>query len=79
VFQQIAGLGSLVGALFPQGGGGAGTQLINRLFGSGGNNTTGSDVDPRYAPWTDYSKPPPEIENWIDWNYYGDYGDGGGE
>lgn len=79
VFQQIAGLGSLVGALFPQGGGGAGTQLINRLFGSGGNNTTGSDVDPRYAPWTDYSKPPPELQNWEDWNYYGDYGDGGGE
>lgn len=80
VFQQIAGLGSLVGALFPQGGGGAGTQLINRLFGSGGNNTTGSDADPRdLPPWTDYSKPPPEIENWIDWNYYGDYGDGGGE
>lgn len=79
VFQQIAGLGSLVGALFPSGGGGAGTQLINRLFGSGGNNTTGSDVDPRYAPWTDYSKPPPEIQNWEAWTQHWDYGDGGGE
>lgn len=79
VFQQIAGLGSLVGALFPQGGGGAGTQLINRLFGSGGNNTTGSDVDPRYAPWTDYSTPPPEIKNWEAWTQHWDYGDGGGE
>lgn len=80
VFQQIAGLGSLVGALFPSGGGGAGTQLINRLFGSGGNNTTGSDADPRnLPPWTDYSTPPPEIQNWEAWTQHWDYGDGGGE
>jgi hypothetical protein len=46
VFQQMAGLGSLIGAAYPQGGGGIGPRIedfIGKIFGSGSGNVTIGD------------------------------------